>query len=247
MRVAAILCDVSGVPNRWAAFHKAMNKVGVDSFYICPDHAGKSYAHSVALPESWLPNQPDKHIRERCWLRGHMHFVQAINQLCPDADHVWCIEGDTWAAGHTWRRLINETADDTSDGLFVGVQRKELNTGNNAWFSHHGTPDWGTLYSLHALFRISKRAVGWLLESAERDREVQSEIHCASLIQKNGGTLQDINKRDAAGWLSKDNGRFFTSPKTIVAPPHKCEVDSWMICHPIKEDKAPFKIPGDAP
>lgn len=245
MRIAAILNDVHGVPVRWHAFSRAMAKVGVESFCICPDHLPKPYATAIELPDDWLPAAPEISIKKKNWWRGHMHFAKAIKQLCPDVDHVWCVEGDTWAAGYTWRRLIQETSEVKSDGMFVDARRKGQIP--CPWYEHPTTPDWGTLYSLHALFRISQRASGWLLDSAEADREVFCEIHCASLIQKQGGTLQNINKRDATGVLSKDHGRFFTTAATITAPPNKCVADSWMICHPIKEDKAPFKIPGDAP
>lgn len=233
-RIVAILNDVHGVPRRWFAFRKAMEAVGVEALCIAPEEKPKPYALPAVIRPEWLPTKTKAPDGQLNWWRGHMHFADAIASYCPDADFIWCVEGDTWAAGPTWRRLIRRTSDDTSDGLFTWLQYRGMH--HNRWWDHPSTPDWGKYYALHALFRLSGRAARWLHEEGEETREVFCEIHVASSVARHGGKIRGINRHGTPPLLM---------PGSVVAPPAVCKPDWQLICHPVKEDKAPFAIPED--
>ena len=233
---AALMADYGGHPVRAARFVAAMAAAGVRAVVTAPADSPQPHAATVEIPEAWLPDNGQPRAR-RQWWRHHAEYLAAWQAGLADADLVWCVEGDVWAADDTWARLIKETADDPADGLFVSLTG-QIGMAASGWFGHPTTPPWMRHQCLGAICRLSRRALGWLADSAEETREAFGEATVPSTLARAGGTIRELNVAGPKGYCGVNQGRWFYNRASMTAPPRRPTVHGMLLNHPCKGDDA---------
>jgi len=194
MKVAVIMSDAVGYPNRAAMVGATMKAAGIEFLRVSPADQPQEGAATVDLLAEWLP-AGDQPLHWKHWYRNHLHYLDAVRRYGIKADHYWCFEGDVSASPLTWLRLIDTTADMDHDGLWTRLYHATERPGIG-WFTHPTTPPWGEWYCLGALWRVSARALDWWEETAAETREAFTEIVAPSVIAHHGGTIARINRRN---------------------------------------------------
>ena len=92
-------------------------------------------------------------------------------------------------------------------------------------WNHPGTPAWADKRHLGAMYRLSRRAMGWLAESAVECREAFCEIANASVVSRAGGSTGDLQQ---LGW--------FYNSHTMRPAPHPCYPNKELFNHPLKSN-----------
>lgn len=221
MKQIIIISDNHGYPARYAAPATAAETV-----IICPHDKATPGAIPIQMPESWLPLNGSDY-GHRCWFRCEMMFPAAILQLGLDADFYWCAESDVCALPDVWQRLLDASAKRALDGIYVNLGPREGDTGWRQWWTHPGTPGWANKRCLGAMFRLSRRAVQWLADAAEENRETFCEVANPSTVSRAGGSTGDMKQ---LGWLY--NGH------CMRPAPHHCIVNRKLFNHPLKSNTA---------
>ena len=217
MKQVILISDPHGFPLRGVAPATA-----AETAMICPHDKPQPHARSVEFPETWLPTQQDLPYGKRCWWVCDRIFPAAVQQLGIEADFYWCVESDVCAAADTWQQLIAESGKRTLDGIHVHLSTREMNP-NNGWFKHPSTPGWATRHSLGAMYRFSRRAMDWLAQTAEANREVFCEVNAPSVIHREGGSTGDLKN---LGW--------FYNGQCMQANPKRLGMNTLLFNHPLK-------------
>jgi len=233
MKTAVIIVDHAGYPRRVANTRTALARAGVDVHAVCPHYKPHPHAQPVEIPEDWLPEDPAIERWRKDWHRCHLHYVAGYAALGLDADFLWCIENDVATSGATWLRLLEETNDLGHDGLFARLSHRAERPGIG-WFSHPGTARWMNWYHHGCIYRLSRRALSWLSESAGETREAFCEVAVASVIDRAGGTLRGINTNARVERVARP--RTFYNCQTLCFPPRLPVFDPRFFNHPCKAD-----------
>ena len=213
-----LISDPHGLPLRGLAPATAAETV-----MICPHDKPQAHARSVEFPETWLPlRDPAMPYGARCWWVCDRIFTAAVVQLGLDADFFWCVEGDVVAKPETWQRLIVAGESRALDGIFIHLADRASRS-ENGWLNHPTTPEWADRHCLGAMYRFSRRAMQWIAESAEENREVFCEVHAPSIIRNRGGSIGDLHQ---LGW--------FYNSQCMQAPGHRLGFNSILFNHPHK-------------
>lgn len=233
--IAAIMADYAGRPQRAAAFREAMAAAGVQAAVSAPADSPQPHAATVKIPEAWLPVN-GLPLARRQWWRHHTEYLAAWQaRVVGDPEYVWCVESDVLANAATWARLVQETAEDPADGLFLSLTG-QTGMAVNGWLGNPATPGWMTHQCLGAVCRLSRRALRWLTDSAEETREAFGEVTLPSTIIRGGGTIGDINVAGPEGYCGVGQGRWFYNRLTMTAPPREPVLDARLLNHPYKAD-----------
>lgn len=193
-----------------------------ETLLLTPHDLPQAGAHPIAIPSKFLPSGDRPH-REKCWWRNELIYVMAVKELRLDADFFWCVESDVAAAPPVWGRLAEASRKRFLDGTYINLGRRDRRNGWAEWFAHPMTPTWATRCHLGAMFRLSRRAVEWLYESAEETREIFCEVANASTVHTCGGSTGDMNQL----------GPFYNR-QTMRPSPNKCFVNLDRFNHPLK-------------
>jgi hypothetical protein len=219
-----IFCDHIGYPNRASILRAVCKATGVQFHHISPPDSTVSGADTITINPNWLPTI-DTGERHATWYRCHLPYIAAAS---PDADYVWCIEGDVSANPIVWARMIVESRTLTQDGLSARLSHR-AESPNNRWFRDANTPADFDHYWLQAITRLSRRAVGWLVESAERNRNIFSEVEAPSEIVMRGGTLAKLNQKQNEPLCHPCTMKFNDGNATTPKHPRR-------LLHPVKFD-----------
>jgi hypothetical protein len=218
MKQIIIISDPGGFPLRQVA-----PATIAETVVICPSDKSHAHAQSVEFPEDWLPDfDPAMEYGRRCWWVCDRIFPAAVAQLNLDADYYWCVESDVVAKPGVWRNLIEASSGSERDGIYVHLSNRP-ETERPDWFGHPTTPPWALQHALGAMFRLSRRAMGWLAESAPVNRNVFCEINNPSIVRHAGGTLADLG---TFGWFYND--------QCMKGHGHQLGINTGLFCHPVK-------------
>lgn len=224
MKTIILIADHRGYPSRLIAPATA-----AETLCICPHDKPQAHASSVRMPDEWLPastgSATDMGYGKKCWWRCEMLFVAAVQQLGLDADFYWCVESDVAALPVTWQRLMLASEKRFLDGVYVNLGPREGDKAWAGWWLDPGTPQWASHRHLGAMFRLSRRAMGWLADAGEECREAFCEISNASVVHRAGGSTGDLRQ---LGW--------FYSTACLRPAPHRPFIHPDLFCHPMKFD-----------
>lgn len=233
MKQMVLISDHVGYPLR------AVNPSRViETIVIGPSDKAPPHAVPIDYPESWLPTILERKAgwRNQWWVCDRL-YVRAIMELGLDADYYWCVEGDVVAKEDTWRRLMAASSNRRLDGIFLHLTYKDRNK-ENPFFGFPTTPKWATNHCLGAMYRLSRRAVQWLQDSAQDHRNIFCEINAPTTIHLNKGSIGDMSQL----------GRFYTRQCMKGTDKH-LGLHTGMFCHPVKLNSVDFEftIPYSSP
>lgn len=216
LREVVILQDVAGRPTRIDTLSRCHPAV----FAVTPDHRTHSFARSVPVPESWLPDSDDSPARKGWW-KADAVALAAANHLGVDADFYWFVESDVLGTPEVWKALFAAYADSDIDCLAAAIGRRGA-TAFRRW-DHPATPPGANRHFIMALYRLSRAAVEASITMAEELRETFSEVAVPHVMQRHGLSMAEISRR------------FYTSD-TFRTQPENIRIDRRYLCHPVKED-----------
>jgi hypothetical protein len=220
MKQAIILLDVDGRTERLRALQDASDSV----YGITPHDRPCEGFTPITVPPEWLPTDPAMDYARKCWHATGTLGLAAILHLRLHADAYWLIESDCVATQARWAAMLEDHADNETDGSFICPRTRAETAWNHRW-NDPTTPAWATHTHLNAIYRLSARAVDHLLAAAEECRECFGEMVVASVIHRAGGTLGRINRTG-----------IHLNAQTMKADPAKVIFNRRLVNHPDKRN-----------
>lgn len=217
---AIILKDVDGYPERLRALRDAHPHV----WAVSPPDRPHAHTIPVHIPEDWLPADPQIPFAKKCWFRGHVLGLAAVQQLGIGADHYWFIESDCVASQDRWKALFSDHAANPADCI-SNPMRARADTPGDRWWSHPGTPPWASHFFLPACHRLSSRAVAELIRTAAETREFFCEHALGSTLMRAGFSCSNAN-HPRTHWNQQT---YRTRPEAVILNPD-------LLNHPVKAD-----------
>ena len=193
-KICIILAAMKYQPERMFVLEKFL-----PTFVLFPPN-GKPWPkwHRIEYTKKWLSRW--RYLRflknrwnKRWWFKSETIYLRAYDDISElsEYDFFWCIEGDVWADYSVWEKLFSQTENDTSDLLCVYPKTRNSHP---QWMWWKTAPKWAKKWILCAMYRLSSKSINWLIQDAQKNREVFSEINVPSTIHRYWWTISEINK-----------------------------------------------------
>lgn len=210
--IEIMLADVLGIPSR---------QVTLNHFYpttrIAPTDRCPQGCKPIAVPDEWKPNIPIP--CKSGWFKAETLYLQAL--VDNQSDYVWFIESDVYAHEIVWRRLFEYTRHMSHDLLVVAPKTR---SSNPTWMWFKDAPAEFKTGILLPLSRVSKRALRWLVQAAESNRNIFCELAMPSTVENRGGTIYDLLH---LGLYDSDSMSYYLQ---------EFDYDDQRIFHPVKHE-----------
>lgn len=216
MKQIILISDHVGRPLRGVAPATAC-----ETIMICPSDKPQPHARSVKFPDAWLPEfDASMDYGKRCWWVCDRIFAAAVTQLNLDADHFWCVESDVAASPKTWERLVEAGSKCELDGILTSLIERSTAPDGFPW-ELFSAPDWVTHQAFGPIYRLSRRALEWIADTAHTNRDAFCELNFPTVLADKKGTMCNLN----------DLGWFYSSQSM---QPSWCAMHSGLFNHPVK-------------
>lgn len=198
MKTGIIHVDVNNLKKRSSRIKKVAKSVGYSFTSVIPHDLPKTSKTVVQIPETptdWKCTLFGNNTKLSGWYKCETSYMQCWQQEKLDLDYVWCIEGDVYCDDSLWKSIFTECEKYTHDLICLYPRTPESEPGWMYWSSH---PKWGSrdvnFFSANiCMFRISKKYMELLIQTAKENRNAQAEVVIGTTVADNKGSIIDLN------------------------------------------------------